>query len=130
MCTKHKYINLLFSNDVYKDSFPFFSSFVLILLLCLVFALCRHQIDKKAKNVCGQAIHLSEQKHLLFITQKNLSATRAIFVVCTSLKYILKKIISEGYLAYTLLVDFMCCRCKMQPKSQGLGISLSFKILT
>ena len=55
MCTKHKYINLFFSNDVYKDSFPFFSSFVLILLLCFVFALCRRQIDKKANNVCGQA---------------------------------------------------------------------------
>ena len=59
---------------------------------------------------------------------KNFSATLTISVVCTSLKYILKKIMSEGYLAYTLLVDFMCGRCKMKPKSQGLGISLSFKI--
>ena len=48
-------INLFFSKDVYKDSFLFFSSFVLILLLFLDFALCRCQIDKKAKNVCGQA---------------------------------------------------------------------------
>ena len=91
MCTKHKYINLFFSNDVYKDSFPFFSSFVLILLLCLVFALCRRQIDKKGKQCLRAGIHLSEQKYLLFITRKNLSATLAISFVCTSLKYILKK---------------------------------------
>ena len=63
-------INLFFSKDVYKDSLLFFSSFVLILLLFLDFALCMCQIDKKAKNVCGQAIHLSEQKYLLFITPK------------------------------------------------------------
>ena len=63
-------ITLFFSKDVYKDSFLFFSSFVLILLLFLDFALCRCQIDKKAKNVCGQAIQLSEQKYLLFITPK------------------------------------------------------------
>ena len=93
---------------------------------------CSLQVSNRQKSKkCLWAGYSPLRKKVSVIHHsKNLSATLAISVVCTSLKYILKKIISEGYLAYTLLVGFMCCRCKMQPKSQGLGISLSFKIWT